>query len=166
MNRGDMNRSDGAYDMAYQDGYDAGYEDGRRGVRGSGRSNRDRNQNDFDDDDDRPLRLPKKVREHWLHKLVDKHGNKGPRFSKEEVMNAADKMQIDYDDYTPADLYLMTNVLYSACTVFRKHGSKENEVYEWVAAAQEWLEDADTTLVGSEKVVAYYYNVIYEQAFR
>lgn len=154
-------RADMNYDSAYRDGYDSGYEDGRRGVRGSGRR-RDRNDmNDFDDEEDfgRHLKLPKKVREHWLHKLVDRHGNKGPRFTKEEVMDAAEKMKVDFEDYTPSDLYLMTNVLYSDCTVFRPLMSKDKEVYQWVAAAQEWLEDEDATLKGSDKVVSYYYNV-------
>ena len=150
-------------DAAYRDGYDDGYEDGRRGVKGTGRK-RDRtshDMNDFDDEEDfgKSLKLPRKVKEHWLHKLKDKYGNTGPRFSREEIAEVADKMRIDYDDYSPSDLYLMANVLYSDCTVFRQLTPKEKEAYYWVAAAQEWLEDEDAGLTGSEKVVSYYYNV-------
>jgi hypothetical protein len=159
MARGTIDRTDVTYDKAYKDGYDNGYEDGRRGVKGSGRRRRD--MDDFDDEEDfgKPLRLPRKVREHWLRNLKDIHGNKGPRFDKDEIMDIADKMKIDYDDYTPADLYLMTNVLYSDCTVFRQLTPKEKEAYYWVAAAKEWLEDDDASLTGSERVVSYYYNV-------
>ena len=147
-------------DMAYRDGYSAGFEDGRRGVRGSGRRDRESG-SDFDDDDfEKRLKLPNKVRMHWLNNLRDKDGHRGPRFSKEEVMEVADKMQIEYENYTPADICLIANVLYSDLTVFRPLMQKDKEVYYFVGAAKEWLEDDDSSLTGSDKVVSYYYNVV------
>lgn len=158
-----FNNNARSYDAAYMDGYDSGYEDGRRGVRGSGMRN-DRNsfdENDYDDDEfEKRLMLPKRVKEQWLHKLKDAQGNVGPRFTKDDVMRTADKMQVEYDEYTPSDLYLMTNVLYSDCTVFRQLTPKEKEPYYWVAAAKEWLEDPDASVRGSEKVVSHYYNIV------
>lgn len=158
-------RNDMGNDMAYQKGYDRGYNDGRRGVRGSGRGRRDRadgNMDEFDDEEDfgKPLRLPKKAREKLLKNLTDKHGNKGPRFGKEEVMKVAENMNVDFDDFTPSDLYVVTNMRYSDCTVFRPLVPPEKEIYYAVSAAVEWLEDVDSNLKGSEKLVSYYYNVV------
>lgn len=141
------------------------YEDERRGVRGSGRRRRDRADGHFFDDDDeeyeKPLRLPRKIRTHWLHNLVSKDGHRGPRFREDEVMTVADKMRIGYEDYTEADIYLMTNVLYSdLCKSFKSVIPPDKEIWHWVSAAQEWLEDDDSRLTGSNKVVSYYYNVV------
>lgn len=142
---------------AYREGYDSGYEDGRRSM--TTRKRRDMN-DDFDDEDyDRPLQLSKKVKEHWLRSLRDIHGRHEVKFNKEDVSLVADKMHIEYRNYSPSDLCMVTNMLYSNLSTFRQFVPKDNEIYYWVAAAKEWLEDPDSTLTGSDKLVSYYYNV-------
>ena len=150
------------YDSAYQDGYQDGLQDGRRGVRGSGRRDRnsDQDSGDFDDDFDKRLQLPAKEKIHWLKNLKDKFGDKGPRFSKDEILNVADKMNVDYNDFTQSDLYVTTNMLYSDCTTFRPLIPADKEVWYWVSAAIEWLEDKDAKVRGSEKLLSHYYNIV------
>lgn len=162
---GDMARHgrDMTYDSAYQDGYQDGLQDGRRGVRGSGRRDRNSGQDfdDFDDDDyEKHLQLSNKVKAHWLKNMQDKFGSKGPKFSKEEVLNIADKMDVNYKNFTPSDLYVVTNMLYSDCTTMRPLISQDKEAWYWVSAAVEWLEDKDSNLKGSEKLVSHYYNIV------
>jgi hypothetical protein len=139
------------------------YADYRRGVRGSGRGRRDRMSDGhyYEDDDEyeKELKLPKKIMHQWLKNLESPRGDRGPRFSKEAVMDLAEKMRIRFEDYDEDDLYLMVNVLYSDCTAFESIVPPEKELYYWIVAAKEWLEDPDSKNRGSEKVVSYYYCV-------
>ncbi len=137
-------------------------EDQRRGVRGSGRRRRDRA--DYMDDEDeyeKPLRLSRKTKMQWLRSLVNKDGKTGPKFNMEDVMSVATKMRFSYEDYSESDVYLMTNVLYSDfCNSFKSLMQPEKEIYHWVSAAKDFLEDDDANLTGSDKIVSYYYNIV------
>lgn len=137
-------------------------EDQRRGVKGSGRRRRDRA--DYMDDEDeyeKPLRLSRNTKMQWLRNLVNKDGKTGPKFNMEDVMSVATKMRFSYEDYSESDVYLMTNVLYSDyCNSFKSLMQPEKEIYHWVAAAKDFLEDDDANLTGSDKIVSYYYNIV------
>lgn len=137
-------------------------EDQRRGVRGSGRRRRDRNDYMDDEEDyEKPLRLSRKTKMQWLHNLVNKDGKTGPKFNMEDVLSVAGKMRFSYEDYNESDVYLMTNVLYSDfCNSFKSLMQPEKEIYHWVSAAKDFLEDDDANLTGSEKIVSYYYNIV------
>lgn len=155
------NASDGMYDEAYQDGYNDGYSDGRRNRMGRRKDRHSSDiEEDFEDEHSSKLSLPSKVKAEWLRNLTDKFGNKGPHFGKDEIMHMADKMNVNYNGFTPSDLYLTTNMLYSDCTTFRQTLPKDKEIWHWVSAAVEWLEDSDSSLKGSEKLVSHYYNIV------
>ena len=145
------------------DDYETGH-DNRRGVRGSGRNRRDRrdrNRDMYDDDEYEQVRLPRKLKNAWKHKLMNTDGTKGPHFQAEELYEAAEKMRLSYDGYDESDVCLVANMLYSDFGKTLKHIiPSDKEAYYYVALAKDFLEDDDSNTEGSEKVAAYYHFVV------
>lgn len=162
-----MKRMERDSSMWREDGRDyTDYPDHRRGgMRSSyGRDHRSHMSDghyyqDDDDEYERELKLPRKEKHKWLQNLISPRGERGPRFSKDSVMELAEKMRFRFETYDEDDLHLMVNVLYSDLTAFESVIPHDKELHYWVVAAKEWLEDPDSTLQGSEKVAAYYYCV-------
>lgn len=156
---------DRAYDQAYRQGYDRGYDqahdemDGRQGVKYTGRygiggsryyGRRDRGEDDM-------------CLTHEDMKMWKKELSKGEHFSMPQIEQAMRTMDIKPKDYTPEDLCMTANALYSDYSkTLDRIIPKEKEVAYYTSLAKDFLEDDDSALKGSEKLAAYYYLIAKE----
>jgi hypothetical protein len=82
----------------------------------------------------------------------------GEKFSKDHIIQTAEKLGIKYNNYDENDLCLMVNVLYSDFSDATKGEIyPEKELAFYVKLAKAWLEDKDSNSIGKEKIAMYYY---------
>lgn len=144
------------------DDYEMG-QDTRRGVRGSGRRRRDRmnDRYDYDDDDYEKVKLSRKIKNAWKHKLLNTDGTRGAHFSIDDLMEPIEKMRLSFDSYSESDVCLTANMLYSDFGKTLKHIiPQDKEPYYYTALAKDFLEDDDSGVEGSEKLAAYYHFIV------
>lgn len=87
----------------------------------------------------------------WSEKL-----KKHDRFNmpKDQVLQNAKQMGIKFDEYDENE-FLTTYYM-----VISDYPKIANEPHSYLAMAKDWLEDKDSALKGSEKLCAYYYEII------
>lgn len=87
----------------------------------------------------------------WSEKL-----KKHDRFNmpKDQVLQNAKQMGIKFDEYDENE-FLTTYYM-----VLSDYPKIANEPHSYLAMAKDWLEDKDSALKGSEKLCAYYYEII------
>lgn len=148
------------------------YMDERRGVKGTGRRRRRRRRdrasdsNDFNDFADfggnsGEMKLSRRDKAKWMKNLESDSGEQGPHFDADEIRKVAEQMNIDYDGYSPSDICVVANMLYSDIgSAFTAFIPKDKEIYCWLVAAKKWLEDNDSNLEGAEKLMAYYHLIV------
>lgn len=89
--------------------------------------------------------------EEWMHKL-----KKHDRFNmnKEDIINKAKQMGVKFDRYDEKEFATTYYMMVS------DYKSASNDPHFYLALAKQWLEDEDTALTGSEKLCAYYYEIV------
>lgn len=131
-------------------GYDYNYDY----ARGGNRSGRDRNY-DYDYDYDYVSEdMEKEWKEHlkkWCEEL-----KRYDRFNipKEQVIQNAKQMGVEFDKYNEEE-FLTTYYM-----VMSDYPQIANEPHTYISLAKDWLEDKDSKLKGSDKLCAYYYEVV------
>ena len=175
---------DETYDMAYQDGFADGMNegfhneltpygsrgmtvsDGRQGVRGTGRygrggsmyRGRDRHSGEEE------MYLDEEDMKEWKKMLKNADGTMGEHFDKHEVEQAAKSLGIMPQEYTMEDLCMVANMLYSDyCDTFKNIIPKDKEVKYYTKMAEDFLDDKDSSVKGSEKLATYYYCIVSEE---
>lgn len=173
-------------DMEGRD-YDYDYDmDGRRGVRGTGRGGRnyngrgrdraDRDERRFSYEDSRdydsrdyadygqePLRLTKSDMHQWKQMLRNADGSRGEHFDMQQIMQAAEKMNLRFNEYSEKEFCIVVNMMYSDyCAVVRKYIPPEKELHFYVELAKAWLDDADGP-EPSEKLALYYHCIVSDE---
>lgn len=93
----------------YDDGYEDGYADGRRGVKGTGPYGR----RDRMDGHESPLRLSKEDLREWKRMLENADGTRGAHYDMSQIMATADKLGIQFNDFSEAEFCMTVNMLYS-----------------------------------------------------
>ena len=74
--------------------------------------------------------------------------------SKEQIIQSAKQMGAEFDKYNEEE-FLTTYYM-----VMSDYPQITNEPHIYISLAKDWLEDKDSKLKGSEKLCAYYYEVI------
>lgn len=87
----------------------------------------------------------------WSEKLKKKDRFNMP---KDQVLQNAKQMGVKFDDYNEEE-FLTTYYM-----VLSDYPKIANEPHTYLALAKDWLEDKDTALKGSEKLCAYYYEIV------
>lgn len=90
--------------------------------------------------------------EHWTNKL--KRKDRFKTISRNEIINQAKQMGVKFDEYSELEFYAIYLMLISDFKTI----SNDHRVY--IGMTREWLEDDDIELDPSEKVCAYYYNIV------
>ena len=152
-------RGDERYDMDYEQRreYDRNYDYDMRGDygdyarRGVGRP-REYDRRDYADDD-----LDEEYQED-LHKWIEKLKKKD-RFgqSKEQVIQKAKEMRVDFKDYTEDEFYAVYLMQVS------DYPSISNDPRMYMNMAKQWLEDDDIAVDPSEKVCKYLYEIVLDE---
>lgn len=113
------------------------------------RSGRGRDYYDYASDD-----MDDEWKEHlkkWSEKLKKKDRFNMP---KDQVLQNAKQMGVKFDMYDEEE-FLTTYYM-----VLSDYPKIANEPHTYLALAKDWLEDKDTALKGSEKLCAYYYEIV------
>lgn len=152
-------RGDERYDMDYEQRreYDRNYDYDMRGDygdyarRGVGRP-REYDRRDYADDD-----LDEEY-EQDLHKWIEKLKKKD-RFGqpKEQVIQKAKEMRVDFKDYTEDEFYAVYLMQVS------DYPSISNDPRIYMNMAKQWLEDDDIAVDPSEKVCKYLYEIVLDE---
>lgn len=145
------------YARGYRDGYDhASYEISGDYTSGDGARRRSKATGRYMSDRD-GLRLSNKEIVDWEHRLKNADGTKGKHFEMHEVMQAAEKLGIRFDEFSEKELCMTMNMLYSdLCEVCRANVSPDKEALHYAKMAQAWLEDDDGPS-GPEKLALYFH---------
>lgn len=152
----DMPRDGRDYDMAQNVSYPMYGIGGYRPYEGdmgdydyARRSGRSRDYYDYASDD-----MDEEWKEHlkkWSEKLKKKDRFNMP---KDQVLQNAKQMGVKFDMYDEEE-FLTTYYM-----VLSDYPKIANEPHTYLALAKDWLEDKDTALKGSEKLCAYYYEIV------
>lgn len=152
----DMPRDGRDYDMAQNVSYPMYGIGGYRPYEGdmadydyARRSGRGRDYYDYASDD-----MDEEWKEHlkkWSEKLKKKDRFNMP---KDQVLQNAKQMGVKFDMYDEEE-FLTTYYM-----VLSDYPKIANEPHTYLALAKDWLEDKDTALKGSEKLCAYYYEIV------
>ena len=152
----DMARDSRDYDMAQNVSYPMYGIGGYRPYEGdmadydyARRSGRGRDYYDYASDD-----MDEEWKEHlkkWSEKLKKKDRFNMP---KDQVLQNAKQMGVKFEDYNEEE-FLTTYYM-----VLSDYPKIANEPHTYLALAKDWLEDKDTALKGSEKLCAYYYEIV------
>ena len=138
--------------------YEDDYEDERRGVKGSGRRRRrgrDRNDNEdmYDERDnyderDRPdyhrIKLTKSQKNRWKREMENTDGTVGEHFDMQQVIAAAEKLGVRFNEYSEKDFCLVTNMIYSDYGhIIKKFVGPEKELIVCADFAKAYFDDPD-----------------------
>lgn len=152
--------------------------DGRRGVKGTGPYGiggryyygRRRDRAPYDEDyagydyaDQDETKLTKREMHEWKQRLENSDGTRGEHFTISQIRQAVQALGLQMRGYDEADLCMTVNMLYSDfCEVFKQFIPKDKEAMVYVKFAKAFLEDPDASVMGSEKLAAYFYAIIDE----
>ena len=145
---------DGHYDYPMSEYED--YARGRRDYNYDMRGRRDYRdyRRDYGEDEEY---LPEDELMDWCEDLMAEVEPKDKQFfTKENIKNRAEMMNIKFDEFTPEEFHVTTLMMY---TDYKEPlGTTNLDMY--LPLAKAWLLDKDSDLQGSEKLAAYYYNVV------
>lgn len=137
--------------------YEEDYNDYARGGRGRDRVNYYDDYVDYRDYgyDGRDYA---EVKEEWKEDLEEwcKKLKKHDRFglSKEDLLNKAKQMRVNFEEYDDKEFLTTYYMLMS------DFPNVASDTHVYLAMAKQWLEDKDAELQGSEKLSAYYYEIV------
>lgn len=157
--------------------------DGRRGVKGTGPygiggrryygRRRDRamydgaEYNDYDDyarydyAAEEPMHLSSAEMEEWKNRMENANGTQGEHFSLPQIKQAAQALGIQMRDFDEKELCLTVNMLYSDyCEALKQFIPRDKEAMVYTKMAKAFLEDSDASVMGGEKLAAYYYAIV------
>lgn len=110
---------------------------------------------DYADGHNVPFELNKHDVKAWEKRLGEKH------FDMQQIMRAAEKMDIDFEEYDEKEFCLTVNMLCDMfCEVTKKYISPDKEIHYCVEMAKEFLEGADGGAYGAEKLALYYHTIV------
>lgn len=133
--------------------------DERRGVKGSGKRMRDRR--DFAEDfHHMPLKLTKSAMYEWKNNMRNTDGTKGEHFKPEEIEEAAEKLKVNFKDFSEKEFCIAVNMIYSDFGhIIKRLVGPEKELIVCADFAKAYLDDPDG-LDPSEKLAVQYYCMV------
>ena len=118
-----------------------------------------RDSRDMRDYHDAP-RLSKSDILRWKHKMENEDGTRGAHFDMQQIMNAAEKLNVKFDEFDEREFCITVNMMYSDyCKVARKYVAPDKELMFFAEMAKAFLEDEDAP-EASEKLALYYHCIV------
>ena len=142
-------------------------EDSRRGVRGSGRSDRadyledgEDMRRDRRDYHHSKLRLTKADMREWKQMMENVDGTRGPHYDMQQIMTVADKLGVKFEDFNEAEFCIAVNMMYSDyCKTLKKYASSDKLLELCAEMALDFLCDPDGP-EPYEKLLMYYHCIV------
>lgn len=130
-----------------------------RKSRGRGRDMRP--EEDFEDSRDyhqhHPIKLSKSDMIRWKHMMQNVDGTQGEHYDIEQVMHAAEKLNVKFDSFSEKEFCLAVNMIYSDYGhVIRKYCPPDKELMVSAELAKAFLDDPDGP-EPSEKLALYFH---------
>ena len=132
------------------------YEDERRDYadyderRDYGEADNRRNRRDMNDHDERDYRdggMPKLTKtdmNDWKRMLENMDGSRGAHYDMQQIMHAAEKAGVKFDEYDEKEYCLVVNWLYSDyCRAIKKHVSSDEILALCADMAKDFFDDPD-----------------------
>ena len=105
-------------------------------------------------------RLTHRELKHWKNSIINFDGTHGGRFNHEEVEEHAHQMGIDFTHYSPYELCMTANMLYSDYGQVLSRYIPSHDIKCYIHLAKAFLEDKDTAVKGWEKLAKYYDEIV------
>lgn len=105
------------------------------------------------------MRLTKSQGNQWLHEMENTDGTKGPHYTMQEVMHAAEKLGIRFNDFNERQYFIAVNMWYSDYGHVTKRivgDNKERELLANAEYAKAFLDDPDGVEAGEKLAVTYH----------
>lgn len=142
------------HDYARDDRYDDRYDDSRRSRNSRGQFTDRHYEEDYAD-----AHLSKSDMRRWSSNLKNKDGTRGPHFEREHVRELAEKMKLEFEEYTFDELLMTMNMLYSDYCKVVRFNENEMKIAKYIEMAMAFLED-DDGYSPSDKLARYYCFVV------
>lgn len=105
-------------------------------------------------------RLSKTDIHHWKQMMENEDGSRGPHYDMQQIMQAADKLGIKFDEFDEKEFCMAVNMMYSDyCKVAKKYISPDKELTFFAELAKAFLEDEDGP-EASEKLALYFHCIV------
>lgn len=130
-----------------------------------GRSDYRRGRRDYEDSRDmkdyhKSLRLSKTDVHHWKQMMENEDGTRGPHYDMQQIMSAAEKHGIRFEDFDEKEFCIAVNMMYSDyCKVAKKYVAPDKELAFFTDLAKAFLEDEDGP-EASEKLALYFHCIV------
>lgn len=146
------------------------FEDNVRGDSKDYRDSRDYRDNrdgrrDYEDGRDyrdyhKGPKLSKTDIHHWKQMMENEDGSRGPHYDMQQIMSAAEKSGVRFEDFDEKEFCIAVNMMYSDyCKVAKKYVAPDKELMFFVDLAKAFLEDEDGP-EASEKLALYFHCIV------
>lgn len=153
------------------------YERDRRDYEGDGRDNRNNDyRNDYDernydeamrrdmrdmrDYGHSKIRLTKADMREWKQMMENVDGTRGPHYDMQQIMSAADKLGVKFEEFTEPEFCIAVNMMYSDyCKTLKKYMSSDKMLECCAELAMDFLCDPDGP-EAHEKLLMYYHCIV------
>lgn len=118
---------------------------------------------DYDDYDygDYGEMLSKEDLRDWGKHLKNADGTSGEHFDMQQIMSAAQMLNIEFRDYDENELRMTANMLYGDyCEALKNIIPQGKEHILYTKLARAFLDDKDAALKGAEKLAEYYCRIV------
>lgn len=129
---------------------DSAYEDSRDMRDYRGRDSRDYHR----------MKLSKTDIHHWKQMMENEDGSRGPHYDMQQIIEAAGKASIRFDEFDEKEFCIAVNMMYSDyCKVAKQYVAPDKELHFFVDLAKAFLEDEDGP-ESSEKLALYFHCIV------
>jgi hypothetical protein len=155
--RGDRRDYKGGYDGTHHEDYRGS---GNVDFEGSMDFRRDSKSDMRDYRDGSKMRLSKTDIHHWKQMMENEDGTRGPHYDMQQIMQAVEKLDIRFDEYSEREFCMAVNMMYSDyCKVAKRFVAPDKEMMFFAELAKAFLDDADGP-EPSEKLALYYHCIV------
>jgi hypothetical protein len=106
------------------------------------------------------MRLSKTDIHHWKQMMENEDGTRGPHYDMQQIMQAVEKLDIRFDEYSEREFCMAVNTMYSDyCKVAKRFVAPDKEMMFFAELAKAFLDDADGP-EPSEKLALYYHCIV------
>ena len=105
-------------------------------------------------------RLSKTDIHHWKQMMENEDGSRGPHYDMQQIVAAADKAGVHFEDFDEKEFCIAVNMMYSDyCKVAKKYVAPDKELAFFADLAKAFLEDEDGP-EASEKLALYFHCIV------
>ena len=115
---------------------------------------------DFEDSEDEPLYLTKQDMRKWKKMLKNFDGSTGEHYTLEQILSAAQKQNVSFEDYDEKEFCIAVNMMYADYGgVLKKYVPPDRELNACIDLAKAFFDDVDGP-EPAEKLALYFHCIV------